>query len=84
MPYAPLPDEQATKQWTQYLEFEASAMSADAACRRDRYYEGLNLLAPKLDKFEAENRDAIGAMHEQRQTVLEEAERLGLPAAKAS
>lgn len=79
MPDAPLPDEEPTKEWARYLEFEASAMSADAACRQDRHHKGLNLLAPQLDQFEADNHDAIEDLHAQWKTVLAEAERLKLP-----
>lgn len=79
MPPAPAPGEEPTDEWNDYLRREADAMRADADCRRERYHQGLALLAPELDRFETEFGAEIEAMHEQWESVLEEARSLQLP-----
>ena len=44
-----------SKEWRDYLQLESDVLEADRECRQDQYYEGLALLDPLLDAFEAEH-----------------------------
>lgn len=77
MPLAPLPGEKPDALWSQYLELESAALSADATCRTEKYQEGLALLAPLLDKFESAHADEIARVDASWQSTVREASEVG-------
>ncbi|MFT3872306.1 MAG: hypothetical protein QM714_06605 [Nocardioides sp.] len=46
-------------EWQEYLQFEGSAINADADCRAQKYAQGLALLAPLLDEFEQNHQSEL-------------------------
>jgi len=73
MPFPPLPREEPKPAWSSYLAFEAEALDADAACRSAKYQEGLALLAPMLDEFEATHAEEIARVDAGWQATVQKA-----------
>jgi hypothetical protein len=77
MPLPPLPREEPKPEWFAYLELEAQALDADAACRSAKYQEGLALLAPMLDEFEAAHAEEIALVDAGWQKTVQQAREKG-------
>jgi hypothetical protein len=77
MPFPPLPREEPKPEWSAYLDFEAQALDADAACRSAKYQEGLALLAPMLDEFEAAHAEEIARVDAGWQETVQQAREKG-------
>lgn len=64
MPAPPRPGEQESSLWTEYLDLEDRALSADMQCRQAKHDEAIARLAPQVDDFEEDfdhELDSIGA-----------------------
>jgi hypothetical protein len=77
MPLPPLPGEEPKPEWSAYLDLEAAALDADAACRSAKYQEGLALLAPMLDDFETAHADEIARVDAGWQATVQQAREEG-------
>jgi hypothetical protein len=73
MPRPPLAGEDPKPEWSAYLELEGQALDADAACRSAKYQEGLALLAPMLDDFEAAHGEEIALIDAGWQRTVQQA-----------
>ena len=75
----PVPGEEPSHKWVEYLEFEDDALDADASCRSEAYRRGLLLLSSRLDDFEKEHGGELSATRQQWQETLSRARNNGMP-----
>jgi hypothetical protein len=77
LPNPPLPGEQPSSAWTEYLSYEAEALAADEKCRADRYRQGLAVLEPRLREFRQQHAQDLTASEQAWGNLLSRAERAG-------
>lgn len=74
---APVGAEEATAVWKDFVALETKALAADDECRRDRYEEGWDRLAPLLQQFADEHRQALTDLQHEWDQAEEKARDLG-------
>lgn len=75
----PLPDQDTSEDWDEYLDFEDKALDADEECRADTYRQGLVLLAPLLSDFEMTHSQDLADLAEQWEQTAARAVAAGMP-----
>ena len=76
----PLPGKSVSPVWTAYLAHEDRALDADEACRATEYYDGIAILAPRLEQFVRDHRADIDTLNADWAAIVKQADEDGLGA----